>query len=257
MSSWCNIQLVAADRVSALFGADFPKSDMTELPTSRSVMTSHNIWSYAETWHRCSIGHILAKNREARARERASSGYRTSCSVAFSPSVHLRVFSRCRTLTETKKRTLPATHPRIQSLRNPLAKMSKSAPHPASKIFLTDSPSEIRSKIKSAVTDSIAGVTWDPDSRPGVATLLQIHEGYSGEPVNQIAKRFASPSGIAQLKEELADVLSEGLRTFRAEFARLRTEETYLRGKEEEGARRAREAAQATMKDVRAAVGTD
>lgn len=135
--------------------------------------------------------------------------------------------------------------------------MSKSAPHPASKIFLTDSPSEIRSKIKSAVTDSIAGVTWDPDSRPGVATLLQIHEGYSGEPVDQIAKRFASPSGIAQLKEELADVLSEGLRTFRDEFARLRTEETYLRSKEEEGARRAREAAQATMKDVRAAVGTD
>ncbi|TKA54986.1 hypothetical protein B0A53_02459 [Rhodotorula sp. CCFEE 5036] len=149
------------------------------------------------------------------------------------------------------------THPRIQSLRNPLAKMSKSAPHPASKIFLTDSPSEIRSKIKSAVTDSTAGVTWDPDARPGVATLLQIHEGYSGEPVDQIAKRFAGPSGIAQLKEELADVLSEGLRTFRDEFARLRTEETYLREKEEEGARRAREAAQATMQDVRAAVGTD
>ena len=152
---------------------------------------------------------------------------------------------------------LPATHPRIQSLRNPLAKMSKSAPPPASKIFLTDSPSEIRAKINSAVTDSTAGVTWDPDSRPGVATLLQIHEGYSGEPVDQVAQRFAGASGIAQLKEELADVLSEGLRTFRDEFARLRTEEAYLREKEEKGARRAREAAQATMKDVRAAVGTD
>lgn len=150
-----------------------------------------------------------------------------------------------------------ATHPRIQSLRNPLAKMSKSAPHPASKIFLTDSPSEIRSKIKSAVTDSTAGVTWNPEDRPGVATLLQIHSGYSGESVEQIAQRFSGPSGIAELKEELAEVLSEGLKSFRAEFARLRTEEAYLRGKEEEGARRAREAAQATMRQVRAAVGTD
>ncbi|GAA5860604.1 hypothetical protein JCM3774_006223 [Rhodotorula dairenensis] len=149
------------------------------------------------------------------------------------------------------------THPRIQSLRNPLAKMSKSAPHPASKIFLTDSPSEIRSKIKSAVTDSTAGVTWDPEGRPGVATLLQIHEGYSGEPVDHVAKRFAGPSGISELKDELADVLSEGLKSFRGEFARLRTEETYLREKEEAGAARAREAAQATMKQVRAAVGTD
>ncbi|POY74428.1 hypothetical protein BMF94_2622 [Rhodotorula taiwanensis] len=149
------------------------------------------------------------------------------------------------------------THPRIQSLRNPLAKMSKSAPHPASKIFLTDSPSEIRSKIKSAVTDSTAGVTWNPEDRPGVATLLQVHSGYSGESVEQIAQRFSGPSGIAELKEELAEVLSEGLKSFRAEFARLRTEEAYLRGKEEEGARRAREAAQATMRQVRAAVGTD
>lgn len=135
--------------------------------------------------------------------------------------------------------------------------MSKSAPHPASKIFLTDTPSEIRSKIKSAVTDSTAGVTWDPEGRPGVATLLQIHEGYSGEPVVQVAQRFAGPSGISELKDELADVLSEGLKSFRDEFARLRTEEAYLRQKEEAGARRAREAAQATMQQVRAAVGTD
>lgn len=150
-----------------------------------------------------------------------------------------------------------ATHPRIQSLRNPLEKMSKSAPHPSSKIFLTDSPSQIHSKIKSAVTDSIQGVTWDPSNRPGVAALLQIHSGYSGEQVEAIARRFEGTRGIMELKESLAEVVETGLRSFREEFERIRKETGYLEEREREGARRAREAAQATMKEVRAAVGTD
>ncbi|BGP38117.1 Tryptophan--tRNA ligase, mitochondrial [Rhodotorula kratochvilovae] len=147
------------------------------------------------------------------------------------------------------------THPRIQSLRDPSQKMSKSAPHPSSKIFLTDSPSEIQGKIKSAVTDSTAGVTWDPANRPGIATLLQIYAGYSGEGAEDIAARYGDARGIMRLKEDLADVVSEGLRSFRDEFARIRTEEGYLREQERRGAERAREAAQATMREVRAAVG--
>ncbi|BGP46209.1 Tryptophan--tRNA ligase, mitochondrial [Rhodotorula kratochvilovae] len=149
------------------------------------------------------------------------------------------------------------THPRIQSLRDPSQKMSKSAPHPSSKIFLTDSPSEIQGKIKSAVTDSTAGVTWDPANRPGIATLLQIYAGYSGEAAEAIAARYADARGIMRLKEDLADVVSEGLRSFRDEFARIRTEEGYLREQERRGAERAREAAQATMREVRAAVGME
>ncbi|GAA6026848.1 hypothetical protein JCM8097_005904 [Rhodosporidiobolus ruineniae] len=150
------------------------------------------------------------------------------------------------------------THPRIQSLRNPLAKMSKSDPHPASKLFLTDSPSEISKKIKSAVTDSTPGVTWDPSNRPGIATLLQIYAGYTDEPVEAIAGRYNSGGkGIVEFKADLAEVVTEGLKTFRDEFARLRTEEGYLRERELEGARRARDAAQATMKEVRAAVGIE
>ncbi|GAA5876531.1 hypothetical protein JCM8547_009417 [Rhodosporidiobolus lusitaniae] len=149
------------------------------------------------------------------------------------------------------------THPRIQSLRNPLQKMSKSAPHPASKVFLTDSPSEIHSKFKSAVTDSTAGVTWDPENRPGIATLLQIYAGYSGEDVEVIAERYRGARGIMELKEGVSEVVTEGLRSFRGEFERLRGEDGYLAEKEREGAERAREKAQATMREVRAAVGIE
>ncbi|GAA6058297.1 hypothetical protein JCM3770_003723, partial [Rhodotorula araucariae] len=149
------------------------------------------------------------------------------------------------------------THPRIQSLRDPSQKMSKSAPHPASKIFLTDAPSEIHSKIKSAVTDSTAGVTWDPVNRPGIATLLQIYAGYADERAEDIAAGYGDAKGIMRLKEDLAEVVSEGLRSFRDEFARIKTEEGYLREQEQRGAERAREAAQATMREVRAAVGME
>ncbi|GAA5907966.1 hypothetical protein JCM5296_000773 [Sporobolomyces johnsonii] len=149
------------------------------------------------------------------------------------------------------------THPRIQSLRNPLQKMSKSAPLASSKIFLTDTPDQIHAKIKSAVTDSIPGVTWDPSARPGVATLLQIYAGYSGEDVEAIARRFSGSRGIMELKGSLSEVVSEGLRAFREEYARIRTEAGWLEQKEREGAQRAREAAQRTMKEVREVVGTD
>ncbi|GAA5916779.1 hypothetical protein JCM8208_004041 [Rhodotorula glutinis] len=150
------------------------------------------------------------------------------------------------------------THPRIQSLRDPGQKMSKSAPHPSSKIFLTDSASEIHAKIKSAVTDSTAGVTWDPANRPGIATLLQIYAGYSddGVGVEEIAARYGDAKGIMRLKDDLAEVVGESLKGFRDEFARIRMEEGYLAAEERRGAERAREAAQETMREVRAAVGT-
>ena len=135
--------------------------------------------------------------------------------------------------------------------------MSKSAPHASSKILLTDTPAEIHAKIKSAVTDSTAGVTYDPTERPGVAALLQVYSGYSGEDVEAIAARFRGQTGIMEMKESLAEVVSESLKSFRSAYERIRREDGYLLERERDGARRARAAAQMTMAEVRRAVGTD
>lgn len=135
--------------------------------------------------------------------------------------------------------------------------MSKSAPHASSKILLTDTPEEIHNKIKTALTDSISGVTWDPVNRPGVAGLLEIYSGYSGEDVETIAARFAGERGIRDLKESCAGVVEGALRSFREEYGRIRKEDGYLKERELDGARRAREVAQQTMREVRAVVGTD
>lgn len=142
------------------------------------------------------------------------------------------------------------------SLRTPTSKMSKSAPHPASKLLLTDSPAQIHSKLKSAVTDSLPGVSYDPAARPGIATLLQIHAGYSGEDVHAVAARFDGGRGIRGLKEEVAEVVEAGLAGFRTEFERIRGEGGWLEEREREGARRAAEVANATLAEVRRAVGT-
>lgn len=152
---------------------------------------------------------------------------------------------------------LVASYPRIQSLRNPCFKMSKSSPHPSSVLFLTDSPSTIHTKLKSALTDSIpGGVSYDPENRPGISNLLQIHSGYSGDKVEEICKRFQGERGIREFKEELGEVVSEGLRGFRGEFERVSKEVGWVRMMERKGAEKASEVARATMKEVRRVVGT-
>lgn len=150
-----------------------------------------------------------------------------------------------------------ATHPRIQSLRVPNTKMSKSAPNVNSKILLTDTAKEIHSKIKSAITDSLPGVSYDPINRPGVSGLLQIYSGYSGEDVNDIASRFNGTRGMMEFKESCSEVVESSLKSFREEFERIRKEDGYLKERELDGARRAREVASKVMTQIRAVVGTD
>jgi tryptophanyl-tRNA synthetase len=122
--------------------------------------------------------------------------------------------------------------------------MSKSAHDPSSRILLTDTPDEIRLKIKKAVTDSVPGVGWDPPVRPGVANLIQMlraceREALGGSPTDDagggeeevlaLAGRYSSPGrGIKDLKTDVADAIVETLRGPREEFQRIRGEVGYL-----------------------------
>lgn len=135
--------------------------------------------------------------------------------------------------------------------------MSKSAPNPSSKILLTDTVDQIHAKIKSAVTDSIQGVSYDPIARPGISGLLEIYSGYSGENVHSIGERFQGERGIRDFKESLAVVVSDSLASFRSEYERVRKDESYLIERENVGAMRAKEAASVVMGEVKAAVGTN
>lgn len=58
--------------------------------------------------------------------------------------------------------------------------MSKSHPDTRGRIDITDEPDVIVEKVKKAVTDCTSKLTFDPDNRPGVSTLLTMHSLTSG-----------------------------------------------------------------------------
>ncbi|KAF8643563.1 hypothetical protein AX16_008951 [Volvariella volvacea WC 439] len=143
---------------------------------------------------------------------------------------------------------------RVLSLRDPTSKMSKSSPDVNSRILLTDTSTQIRSKIRSAVTDSIMGITYDPINRRGASNLLSILAACLDEPVEEVALRYAN-SGHGELKNDVADAVEELLKGPRAEFEKLKREFGYLEDVARKGAEKARERSEATMKEVRARIG--
>ncbi|VVC43670.1 Hypothetical protein CINCED_3A015838 [Cinara cedri] len=80
---------------------------------------------------------------------------------------------------------------RIKNLRDPMKKMSKSHPDPRGRIDITDEPDVIAEKVKKSVTDCTSKITFDPDNRPGVATLLTMHSLVSGILPEEICEEYA------------------------------------------------------------------
>ena len=132
--------------------------------------------------------------------------------------------------------------------------MSKSSPDAASRILLTDTPSQIKAKIRGAVTDSIQGITYDSASRPGTSNLLTILAACTNNDVLQVAKRYEN-KGHGHLKSDVTDAVEEVLRGPRAEFGRLRREKTFLEEVARKGASQALEFSEATINQVRRRVG--
>lgn len=177
-----------------------------------------------------------------------------------------------------KKRFFPIPHAllseskRILSLRNPEQKMSKSAPDVNSRIMLTDTPQQIQSKIKKAVTDSESALSFDPESRPAISNLLQILAGLDGVVLRRhmtrenshkqkdpaflahLLNEHAGGSGAA-LKHALADSIIEELRPVQNEYMRLISENGFLDEIERLGCEKARTRAQETMTHVRTLLG--
>jgi tryptophanyl-tRNA synthetase len=145
------------------------------------------------------------------------------------------------------------------SLSKPDKKMSKSDPNPKSKISIIDSPEEVAKKIKSAVTDSEEGVTYDPIKRPELANLINLMLYLSPD-------QFVTPTELVEdcvskkaLKDKLTTTINSHLSPIRHKYAELMDEknEKTLDDIARDGASRAAESANATMKEVRGVLGLD
>ncbi|KAL1947180.1 hypothetical protein VTO73DRAFT_14141 [Trametes versicolor] len=164
-----------------------------------------------------------------------------------------RTFKGKRTLFPLPQHVI-TTSCRVLSLKDPSSKMSKSSPDLNSRILLTDTSAQVRTKIRGAVTDSTLGITYDPVARPGAANLLSIFGACTGEEPAAVAARYAD-KGHGELKADVADAVEELIKGPRAEFERLRGETEYLASVAREGAEKARQLSAGTIQEVRARIG--
>jgi tryptophanyl-tRNA synthetase len=143
---------------------------------------------------------------------------------------------------------------RIMSLQDPTSKMSKSDANPANYIALLDEPETIKKKIRRAVMDSTPGITYEPDTRPGVANLLTIYGAMTGESPETVAAQFAD-KGNAALKEAVTEVVIEKIQHFQHRYAELMANQDYLLQILKRGTERAKERSAPTLQAVYEAMG--
>ncbi|GAB3593782.1 tryptophan--tRNA ligase [Angustibacter peucedani] len=143
---------------------------------------------------------------------------------------------------------------KIYDLQEPTAKMSKSAATLSGVIDLLDEPKVTAKKIRSAVTDTEREVRFDPEAKPGVSNLLQIHSALSGRPVETLEKDYVG-KGYGDLKGDLADVVLEALTPFRERTLGYLDAPAALDDVLAEGAEKARDVARQTLAAVYDRVG--
>ncbi|CZT21436.1 related to mitochondrial tryptophanyl-tRNA synthetase [Ramularia collo-cygni] len=159
----------------------------------------------------------------------------------------------------TVPETLISPAKRIMSLSHPTSKMSKSHPNPKSRILLTDSEEVIRSKVKTAVTDSVDGITYDTQRRPGVSNLLDLiyhtahPDGLDGGQ-EALAGDMADMS-LRAVKDRAAAAIEAVVRPIRERYAQVIQNDQLLSDVALRGANDARTSASKTMEDVKRAVG--
>lgn len=141
---------------------------------------------------------------------------------------------------------------RIMSLSDPSKKMSKS--DPKGDIFLKDDMKTIRKKIMSAVTDMEANVYYDPENKPGVSNLLTIYAALNDISIEEAAEHFKGCTRYGDFKKEVADTVERELAPFKARYEEIIASGEYM-DVLREGAKKASEVANVTLKRVQKAVG--
>jgi tryptophanyl-tRNA synthetase len=148
---------------------------------------------------------------------------------------------------------IPDVGARIMGLDDPTKKMSKSETNSGHAINLLDEPDVIVNKIKRAATDSLRDIVFD-EERPGVYNLLVIYELFTGRSRKEIEGHFDG-KGYADLKKELAEVVTEGLAPLQKRYAELTADPAYIDSLLKEGADRARPTAEKTLARVQERIG--
>ena len=140
---------------------------------------------------------------------------------------------------------------RIMSLSDPTKKMSKS--DPKGDIYLKDDLSIIRKKIMSAVTDSGSEVKYDVENKPGISNLLTIYACLRDISIEEAEAKFTDYR-YGDFKKEVAQAVIDELEPFQKRYQEIIANKSYEQVLKD-GALKAREVANKTLKRVQKAVG--
>jgi tryptophanyl-tRNA synthetase len=143
---------------------------------------------------------------------------------------------------------------RVMSLRDGTKKMSKSDPSEQSRVSLTDDADAIALKIRRAKSDSLTGVTYEPDARPEASNLLTIYAALSDRTRAEVQAEFGEAQ-FSDFKGRLADLAVERLAPINAEMRRLMADPGHLDRVLRDGAERADAIAAPILREVYDLVG--
>ncbi|MCL2377848.1 MAG: tryptophan--tRNA ligase [Defluviitaleaceae bacterium] len=143
---------------------------------------------------------------------------------------------------------------RIMGLQNPEKKMSKSDKENENDVVLiSDTPEAVIKKFKRAVTDSDNEIRFAPE-KPGISNLLTIYACATGKTIPESEAEFAG-EGYGQLKMGVGEAVVAMLKPYHDEYARLMADTQYLDDVIAQGAAKARAMSEATLRNVKEAIG--
>jgi len=146
----------------------------------------------------------------------------------------------------------PKAGARVMDLQDPTSKMSKSSDSDAGCVMMLDSPADILRKFKRAVTDSDSDVRYDPATKPGVSSLLDILAAATGRTAEEAARGYTQ---YGPLKSDTGDAVVALLEPIQARYRELIDDRAELTRLLQIGSNRARNVASKTLQRAYDAIG--
>lgn len=148
---------------------------------------------------------------------------------------------------------IPQSGARVMSLANPTSKMSKSDPNPKGTVYLTDEPSVIMKKFKSAVTDSEMSVHYG-EGKDGINNLMTIYSAVTGKSLDTIETEF-SGKGYGEFKTAVGEAVVAELDPIQKKYNEYMSDKAYLQEQWRNGAELAGRVAQRTLDKAMKKIG--
>lgn len=134
--------------------------------------------------------------------------------------------------------------------------MSKSDKDIKSRIELMDSPDVIREKLKKAVTDSTSTISYEPETRPGVSNLIDIHCACTDKfPEEIVEDCLLQVLDTANYKKVVADALIQTLNPIRKEYEKIVHDKAYLNQVIDKSTAKANEIASKNFNEISNIIG--